>query len=196
MKRRARTPVGQGVLTFDVRRRLKRAGIADKKPKAAKRSSGDASRVLEAVRAELGTNEGGLALLDRVHARSGLPLDAFQRELDRLYEARLVGLHFHDFPADMSPALRAASLKRGGTFFHAAYLRKPPPPAPAPAPSVQRLRVLIVPASDRLGIEGRGFYVVSPVGRMYRETLESARLTAELQAAAHGTTVDESEIRK
>jgi len=110
MARRTRTPVGQGVLTFDVRRRLKRCGIRDKPRRA-----------------------------------------------------------------------RAAPSSS---------------PAPAPATLPARLPVLIVPASDRIGIEAEGFYVVSPVGRMYRSTLEMARLTAELQAAAHGTTVDESKVKR
>lgn len=54
--------------------------------------------------------------------------------------------------------------------------------------------IRIVPASDKHGIESTGYYVETPHGRWYRESLETARVTAKLQAEAHGTTVDESAI--
>lgn len=146
----------------------------------------------EVLRALESGSGGTPVLADELLAQSELERADFHRALNELWDEDRITMHFHDLPSSMRSELRDAALRRGDHVFHAFNVRRGSPVHVVEEELTPRVR--IVPASDRPGIEGRGFYVESPIGRMYRETLEKARITAELQAEAHGTTVDESRI--
>lgn len=210
-----------GFVTLKQRERLRRAGLTDAPAPAKRRRTqftlfgdqrradagvqlplfGDqrrtsfnarkanANHLWEVIRALESRTGGTPVLADELMLESQLERSEFHRALNDLWDEDRITMHFHDHPSSMRDELRDAALRRGEHVYHAFNVRRA---ARAPAPATAIVR--IVPASDRPGIEGRGFYVESPVGRMYRETLEMAEITAELQADAHHTTVDRSAI--
>jgi hypothetical protein len=83
----------------------------------------DEELVLQSLR-DAHLSEGQDALISVTRLRAVCHARNFDAAVIHLYEAGIVGLHYHDFPMSLSPQERAQLVEHRGVYFIGIYLRR------------------------------------------------------------------------